>query len=126
MIPVIYYAHSMSIYGSEREREELEKLEKFFRNGVIYNPNRPFIEHAKKPMIECLRVVADTTITGVAFSVNHSSFISLGVYAELRCAQKKGKPLYIIRDGVDLYEGGFRLVKKDKKMRWARVCQQLQ
>jgi hypothetical protein len=122
MIPIIYYAHAMLIYDTEREQKELKILENFFREGLIYNPNRPYIQQHKNPMGACLHVVADGSITQIAFSEAQPGVISCGIYAELRCAIKRGKPLFLIcGDHVEPFRGTLKLTKMDKKRNWARI-----
>jgi phosphoribosylaminoimidazole (AIR) synthetase len=121
MIPIIYYAHSMTIYGSDRENAELELLQKHFRDGLIYNPNRAYIETHKTPMKACFDVVADSAITGLAFSTNQGHYVSLGVFAEIRCAQKRNKQIFRIHeDRIEVYPKKLTLVKRNKKTQWAR------
>lgn len=121
MIPIIYYAHNMLYYDTPREAEELQHLQEYFYNGLIYNPNRPNIQYSKNPMVACLDIVQDTAITGVAFS--HDLLrIPQGVYSEIKFAKKLRKPLYIIhRTEIKPYYGIIKLSGKDKKRDWGRV-----
>lgn len=121
MIPIIYYAHSMKIYNTEREQAELRMLEEYFYNGLIFNPNRPNIQYSKNPMGECFKAVKDHVITGLAFS-HDNGHIPSGVFAEIRLAQKRRKYLYQIdSDRVRPYKGTVTLTKKDRATDWARV-----
>ena len=88
MIPIIYYAHSLKIYNSDRERKELRQLREHFPKGCIWNPNRPYIQQHKNPMGACLNIVKDFWIAGVAFS-HENRKIPSGVYDEIQAAQKK-------------------------------------
>lgn len=121
MIPIIYYAHSMEIYNTDRELEELERLQAFFYNGLIYNPNNPYIQYSSNPMAECFKIIKDQTITGVAFSHNRRRIPS-GVCGEIRAAQKKYKKLYRIDSNLIVpYYGVVKMTKKDRATDWARV-----
>ena len=121
MIPIIYYAHSMLTYNTEREEEELQRLQEYFSNGLIYNPNRAYVQNSKTPMQTCLELVKDPWVAGIAFSHNDKK-ISSGVYAEIRLAQKRRKPIYIIESKrIRSYKGTIRLTKKDKATNWAEV-----
>jgi len=123
MIDVIYYAHSMTIYNTEREQQELLALDMAFPNGCVYNPNRPYIETHRAPMSACFEVVKSYQVTGLAFSTAKEDFLSMGVYAELRAAQKRPIPAYrIFPDGtVKVYHQKPRLVKLNKTEQWAKV-----
>lgn len=121
MISIIYYAHSMQLYNTKREKEELERLKQYFYNGLIYNPNRPNIQYSKNPMAECLKIVADSSVSKLAFSHNNGHIPS-GVYAEIRCAQKRRKPIFQIgKDRIKPYQGTITLTKKDRATDWAKV-----
>jgi hypothetical protein len=121
MIPVIYYAHSMLFYNTPREVEELQILQRYFYNGLIYNPNCERIQYSQDPMLECIKVVKDPTITDIAFSAIHD-LVGQGVYQEIQLALKKYKPVHIIK-GKTCYpfSGAFELMKQDKRRAWARV-----
>jgi hypothetical protein len=121
MIPIIYYAHSMTIYGTEREQKELRQLEDHFSHMLIYNPNRRYIQESKNPMVTCLKIVKDPWITGLVFSHTQRK-VSSGVYDEIKAAQKRYKPIYIIEnDRVRQYVGVIKLTKKDRATNWAEV-----
>lgn len=121
MIQIVYYAHSMQVYNTDREQEELRRLESYFYNGLIYNPNRPNIQYSKNPMGECFKVIKDYSTTVVAFSHDHGHIPS-GVYSEIRCAQKQYKPIYKIeKDRIIPYRGKLKLTKKDRATDWAKV-----
>ena len=121
MIPIIYYAHSMKIYGSERERKELRRLREEFPKGCIWNPNRPYIQGHKNPMGACLNIVKDAWIAGIAFSHDNRKIPS-GVYDEIQAAKKNRKTIYIIEsDRIRIYYGNIKLTKKDRATDWAEV-----
>ena len=108
MIPVIYYAHSLRIYNTREEKKELETLEAYFYNGLIFNPNRRSIQRAKDPMSECLRMLKDDSVTSLVFS-SIQGYIEAGVYAEIRSAQKQKKPIfYLENEGVTAFHGDIK------------------
>jgi hypothetical protein len=122
MIDVVYYAHSMKIYNTEREKWEIGLLQACFPEGIIYSPNRLYIQHHKKPMQACLKVVKDPVVTALAFSTNDRKYISLGVYAEIRAAQKRGIPIYEIGEAfVRMFSRGLSVIGKSKDEKWAEV-----
>jgi len=122
MIDIIYYAHCMTTYNTPQEQEELALLKAHFDNGLIFNPNRDWIQFDTNPMKLCLELVADDIITGVAFGTVDGGYVGAGVYAEIRAAQKRYKPVYEIRSGNVLeLHGELQLVKRDKAQHWARV-----
>ena len=121
MIPVIYYAHSILFYNTPREKEELKILQRYFYNGLIFNPNCDRIQYSQDPMLECIKVVKDLTITDIAFSAI-DSLVGQGVYQEVQIALDMRKPIYIIK-GKTCYpfSDTFELMKQDKRKAWARV-----
>ncbi len=121
MIPIIYYAHSITIYNTEREQDELKRLREYFSNGLIYNPNRPYIENNKDSMKGCFKVVQDPYVIGLAFS-HQDKKVSSGVYAEIRIAQKWRKPIYIIdAKRIHSYIGTLSMTTQDRATNWARA-----
>jgi hypothetical protein len=121
MIHIIYYAHSMEIYDTKREQEELERLQEYFPKALIYNPNRPYIQQSKNPMQTCLHVLKDMSITDLAFS-HEGRKVPLGVYTEIRLAQKYHKPIWIINSSeIHEYAGKAVTTKKSMSTNWAKV-----
>jgi hypothetical protein len=109
------------MYNTEREQLELRRLERYFFNGLIYNPNRPNIQYSKNPMAECLAVVRSQTITALAFS-HDLGRIPSGVHDEIRAAKNKGMPIYKINlESIEPFSGAMRLVKNSRNKDWARV-----
>ena len=118
---MIYYAHSMRIYNTFREQQELTLLQKYFGEDVsIYNPNCAAVQQSATPMLTCFNTIRNG-IVGLAFSHSFQR-ISSGVYAEIRLAQKLGLPIYKIdRENISKYQGILKLTKKDKTKDWARA-----
>ena len=105
MISIIYYAHSMGIYGKTREREELDIIQGTFADSCIYNPNRKYIQKAKDPMKRCLKIINDASVTALVFSEQRGK-VTAGVYLEIITAQRAKKPVYrIFDDSVEEFQG---------------------
>ena len=122
MIPIIYYAHSMTDYNTEKEQHELELLRNHFPYGMIFNPNCCYIQSLRDPMKGCFEILHDLYVRGVAFSTQDEIYLSSGVFAEARLAQKRLLQLFrIFPDRIEQYNGVFRLVKESKSGHWARV-----
>jgi hypothetical protein len=112
----------MAIYDTAREQKELSLLAKKFPDGLVYNPNRKYIQTHKNPMKACFQVVKDDAINCLAFSTNQRNRVSMGVYAEIRAAQKRGIIIYrITADDVQVFTRGFKITAKNKTKDWARI-----
>lgn len=119
MILIIYYAHSMEMYNTEREEQDLQRLEEYFPKGLVFNPNRPSVQQSENPMKACFQAVKDSHI--LAFS-HEARKIPLGVYAEMQLARKLHKPIYIINSAeIHRYAGHTILTKRRKASDWAQV-----
>jgi hypothetical protein len=116
MIPIIYYAHSMKIYNTQREQDELMAIGRTFPEAIIYNPNRPYIQSHKEPMKACLHIVRDVSM--LVFSLENKRITS-GVMLEVRLAFKHEIPVYLLRHGeIDEFSGVFRKITRNKKSYW--------
>ena len=122
MIPIVYYAHNLSIYHTEQEQQELQIITECFPKHVVYNPNRPDIQRAENPMKRCLEVVHDVSITDIVFSMLPDKWIGSGVYAEIRAAQKDEKPVYYVANQrVFLFCGSCEFHKNEPKTHCYKV-----
>ena len=116
MPKILYYAHSMKIYGTEREQEELDMIQAAFPQDVIYSPNRPFIQNHKDPMKACLDVILDMDTLVFSLEKRH---VSSGVLLEVKHAQKHNIPVFVLQYGnVIEFSGAFRKVTRNKKSFW--------
>ena len=88
-----YYAHSMQIYDTDREKSERGLLEHLGFN--ILCPNRDL--KLGNDMDAYLRIVAKCK--NVVCS-EYSEFIGKGVYLELKWAMRHDIPCYVLRDEV--------------------------
>ncbi len=110
----------MITYGTLQERVEVDVIQEHFEEDV-FNPNKHEIQVARDPMHACFKKLKSKACKGLVFGTN-KGFISLGVFAEIRSAQKKKLPVYhVTMDGVVEFSGHMRLVKRDKTRRWARI-----
>lgn len=115
-----YYAHSMETYNTEQEAEELALLDIWVYNGMIYNPNRAYIQRHREPMKACIDVLHDPLITALVFS-SVFGVITQGVYFEIRVAQKLEKPIFFLDPGGECFPSNGTLTKipKTKPMKWS-------
>jgi len=97
MIPIIYYAHALQLYNTEREKHELHLIQAEFPKACIFNPNRSFIQHAKEPMKRCIDIVKDPSLSILVFS-DYKGEITQGVYFEIQIAKKHHKELFFLTD----------------------------
>jgi len=95
----VYYSHSMKIYGTKAEKEEMEIIKKNFPNAEIINP--PSFERnqrkRKSGMAFCHRLIDECDI--VVFS-RLFGVVTSGVGDEVNYTLKKNKKVYEIKDGA--------------------------
>ena len=108
MIQIMYYAHAMQMYGTEREQEELRLIQATFPECVIYNPNRPYIQNHADPMRACLDVIADCHALIFA---PYLCGVTMGVNLEIHHARKHNVPVYILDNPVELFFGNLSIVR---------------
>jgi hypothetical protein len=84
----IYYAHSMRIYDTPREADEVEFLSKI---GTVDNPNDGL---GKRPMEEYLKRVMHSERVVCSEYEGH---IGRGVYEELTAALACEIPVFVLR-----------------------------
>lgn len=89
-----YYAHSMRIYNSQREKEEFEFIKTRF-NGKVICPNKELGELGN--IDEYLKVVKGCSVLYIS---EYKEFIGKGVFLECRCAMENEIPIYLIRKDV--------------------------
>ncbi len=99
--PKIYYSHSMQIYGTRQEKQELKIINNIYGKSTIINPSEYTKEWENKPrkeiMIECKNFIHSSDI--VVFSaveVEGRYFVGKGVFDEVRLAEKLKKQVYYI------------------------------
>lgn len=79
----VYYAHSMQIYNTRREKKELKFLKKHFES--ICNPNTDIKWDNNKKMEPYFEAVKNSDIVVVSEYMNH---IGKGMYEEIKIALK--------------------------------------
>jgi hypothetical protein len=87
----IYYAHSMLIYGTLKEKQELKILRKKFQNVLCPNQD---IGDVQKGMSAYLKIVEWADLVVVS---EYLGFIGKGVYSEIQHAQNNGIPVKCLR-----------------------------
>ena len=99
--PKIYYSHSMQIYGTRQEKQELKTITNIYRKSTIINPSEYTKEWENMPgreiMNECKNFIQSSDI--VVFSaveVEGRYFVGKGVFDEIRLAEKLKKQVYFI------------------------------
>ena len=88
-----YYAHSLMIYNTPREEQELATIRKIFKNVICPNND---IGDTSKGMRTYLQIVkwAEVVITS-----EYKGHIGGGVYSEVHYALISKIPVYCLRDG---------------------------
>ena len=87
----IYYAHSKQIYGTTREAEELEFIERQHQDAIVINP-RDLGE--LKSYRKYLKIVSKCNLVVVS---EYNGFIGKGVLAEIARAFSNDIPVKVIR-----------------------------
>ncbi len=106
VVPQIYYAHSMNIYGKKPEKQELKLIKKNFPRAKVINPAKYEKKwkdsSGKEIMKKCLDLLSKSDM--VIFSaIEHDNghFIGRGVYVEVKFAEELGKEVYFLREHLD-------------------------
>ena len=92
---VLYYSHSMRIYGTKREQKEISIITKFFPKATIYNPDNIEVSSHLNPMRKCLDIIRNASTTGIIIST-YKGYTGKGVYTEIQEALAIDKPIWII------------------------------
>lgn len=87
---MVYYAHSMCIYNTERERRELKFLSSIFRS--VLNPN-DYKDSAGMGFF--LNLVSEC---GIVVCSEYKRFIGKGVFMEINSALKSNKQVFCLRN----------------------------
>lgn len=96
----VYYAHSIRIYNTKREKMELRYLKRFFTAVAIFNPNRNWGTHDGAAIMKrCLDKVKESSI--LTFSL-WEGLIGRGVHDEIMQAFKCKIPVYYLSPDADL------------------------
>jgi hypothetical protein len=88
-----YFAHSMMIYDTPREQEELQNLNKLYKRVLCPNND---IGDCSKHMRAYGRIVSWADVVVVSEYEGH---VGGGVYSEVHIALKAKIPVYCMRDG---------------------------
>ena len=104
----VYYAHSMNIYKSKKERKELKIIKKTLSKAEIINPavyeKKWKGSMGKEVMKKCLDLLSNSDI--VVFSAieqNGNYYVGKGVFIEVKFAEELGMEIYFI--GEELVKG---------------------
>jgi len=102
---IIYYAHSMKIYGTKRERKELKFLQEKFK--TVINPSTDPKLQWNGSMSIYYDAVSESDITVCS---EYKKCIGKGVFYEINVALDGGKKVYCMKkDGKS-----FKLVEVDR------------
>ena len=104
---LVYYAHSMLIYNTEKEREEIDLIRNY--DTTIINPNG-WIQNSVNEidiMEQCFLFIKQTDMT--IFSTLKDGVIGKGVYSEIEKALYYDKPVFYLRQNGDMK----RFLEKD-------------
>lgn len=114
----IYYAHSKQIYGTAREAEELDFLERKYPTSTIINPKDL---GELKGIKKYLKIVGKCNLVIVS---EFNGFIGKGALAEIARAFSNDIPVKVIRTVADTMSlsdvSGFEIINvHDWKIRYA-------
>ena len=111
-----YYAHSMKIYDTNREREELKILHGIFNNVICPNND---IGNAQRGMRAYMKIVRWADIVVVSEYEKH---IGGGVCAEVEYALKYNIPVVCLRDGIIVQVIGTTVIdRRDPQVKYAKL-----
>ena len=101
----IYFAHSMDIYFTRKEKKQLKLIRKDFPLSEIINPSDSEHKHQAKGLTDgeimriCLEIIKNEEVEILVFSalkINREWFIGKGVYREVILAEQLGKCVFFI------------------------------
>lgn len=106
VVPQIYYAHSMNIYGKKPEKQELKLIKKNFPRAKVINPAKYEKKwkdsSGKEIMKKCLDLLSKSDmLIFSAIERDNGHFIGRGVYVEVKFAEELGKEVYFLREHLD-------------------------
>jgi len=106
IIPHIYYAHSMKIYGKREEKREIRKIKMFYPKVKIINPAKYEKKwkgaSGKEIMKRCLDILSKSDI--IIFSgikEKEDYFIGRGVYVEIMFALELKMKSFFLTDKLE-------------------------
>jgi len=86
-----YYAHSIKIYDTQQEENELRKISSIVKN--IVNPKHIRWTGSMEPYFKAVKN------SDLVFATEYKSFIGKGVFDEVKTALDVGIPVYTLRSG---------------------------
>ncbi len=92
----IYFAHSMQIYGTEEERDELEQLGKRYPNSSIINPATD-VRPKRKHEAELSRFFDSIRDCALVIVLEHQKSVGRGVFREVCYALAVDKSILVKR-----------------------------
>lgn len=113
----VYYAHSMRIYNSQRERQEVHFLR--LRLHQVTNPNGLLSRYGWKDEARKLIFHCDAIMVS-----EYREHIGKGVYTEIHFASAMHKPVFVLRDRelVPITLDNVEIVDPyDWKVRYAKI-----
>ena len=114
-----YYAHSMMIYNTPHEEQELETIRKIFKNVICPNSD---IGDTSKGMRTYLQIVKWAE---VVIASEYKEHIGGGVYTEVHRALICKIPVYCIRDSNFYPVTDAKVVnRQDPKVKYAKLIVQ--
>lgn len=93
---IIYFAHHMNDYGSEKEAEALEFLRAAYPRYEVVCPNNDLVLGIN--IESYIQYVEEEATKGVVI-MEHRGHIGKGVWREASAAIEKGRPVHVIRKG---------------------------
>lgn len=107
----VYYAHSMKIYNTKREFNELKYLSRYFIIKNILNPNGKIRWNPETKMDPYFEVVRNSKLIIVSEYKKH---VGRGVFDEINTVLNNKIPVYCLRK--ELFGFKLKKIKSTKKV----------
>ena len=117
----VYYAHSKRIFGTEREKLELQQIKWQFIGYKIINPSElPLTGAEADKMKTCFNIIGNMDV--IVFS-EYKGHVGRGVYDEITIGEEEGCEIQLLRNNK--FKKGVKLQivdRTDWKVNYAKVA----
>ena len=84
-LDIIYYAHSLDIYNTDKEKAELKTIRNIYTQALIINPNGWIAQNmSPSNIMEQCYLYAGKICNILIFSADNNCIIGKGVYEEIK------------------------------------------